>query len=127
MTPATPQAYDERSQAMATASELFTQIEEMASAIVAKSAVPINKGDAYARLFKEHPELYHAYVDGQQAEQEARYRWAERHGSALSGLMVKVAKACAPDDPMGVGIAVIKQEAPGLLEFYQQHSGVPVL
>src|SRR5262245_4843263 len=108
---------------MATASEVFTQIEAMASAIVAKAAVPLSKSDAYARLFKEHPELYRAYIDAQQAEQEQRYRWRERHGSAVSGLLAKVAKACAPDDPMGAGLAVITDEMPGLIAFYERESG----
>jgi hypothetical protein len=110
---------------MATANEVFTQIEAMASAIVAKAAVPINKTDAYARLFKEHPELYRLYVEAQQAEQEERYRWRERHGSALSKVVSLAATAAGQGD-VPAGIDVMKREAPGLLAFYQQHAGVPV-
>jgi hypothetical protein len=105
---------------------VFTQIEERASAIVAKSAVPITKSDAYARLFKEHPELYRAYVQAQQAEEEGRYRWAERHGSALSKVVSLAATAAGQGD-VSAGVEVMKREASGLLEFYQRHSRLPVL
>jgi hypothetical protein len=47
----------------------FEDLERQAGAIVSKSAVPISKSDAYARVFKEYPELYRAYITAQQAKQ----------------------------------------------------------
>jgi hypothetical protein len=111
---------------MSTAKTIFEDIERQAGAIIAKAAIPLSKADAYARLFKEHPELYRAYVEAQQAEHEQRWRWSERHGAALSGLLLKVAKG-AGDGDVTAGLQEIKKHAPALLELYQAYSGVPVL
>jgi hypothetical protein len=46
---------------MATASDVFTEIEQRAGALMNKAARPLSKSEAYARIFKADPPLYARY------------------------------------------------------------------
>jgi hypothetical protein len=53
---------------MAMASDVFTEIEQRASALISKAATPLSKSEAYARIFKDDPPVYAKYRSAQQID-----------------------------------------------------------
>jgi hypothetical protein len=67
---------------MAHASEIIREVEQRASAIVAKAATPITKAEAYSQVFKQDPQLYARYRGATQTETASQIAVAKQEGAS---------------------------------------------
>jgi hypothetical protein len=53
---------------MSNATAIVTEVEQRAEALIAKASAPLTKGEAYAKIFRENPQLYGRYRSAMQAD-----------------------------------------------------------